>query len=344
MNAYQHLKIMCNKDFVRKAAADDLSRVITDIPFRLKYVMARVRSGQHDMFTASNGTVGHNFYRFIDIGAPTTVVFVAHHDVARHGIQNCNDNTASVCHLLELAERFSKQRKMLKHNVAIAWVDYEEECDSTIAGASQLARVIKRGDFARVTAVLNLELTSCGDLYWYSAKGPYGDIHSHLLDLKFDDVFCPLNDAFHLDANGVAATCIGSYRAKDRKVVVDQQRCGCELWMSCHKDSDTVEKWANPKEMAVFNDLLFRMPIDLVSDEDAVYDYDKQYEEPLAVNLPIFGTVKKEDDVVIDDDFYTAPYQPEPIPLTLEERVEQLELIVVRQQKMIEQLQLTGKE
>jgi len=280
---------MCNDDFVRRAEDDDRTRNITDIPFRLKYVKARVRSAEHDCYTAPDGTVGHNLYRFVDIGADKTIVFLAHHDVARHGIQNCNDNTASVCQLLELAERFSKQRKSLKHNVCVAWVDYEERCNTHIAGASQLARKIKAGDFGNVTSVLNLELTSCGDQYWFNAKGPSDTLQNHLLNLDFDQVFCPMNDAYHLDANGVAAICIGSYREQDRKIVVEQKRAGCELWTSCHKHSDTFEKWAVEDEMSLFNDVLFRIAIDLENDDNAVYDMNKQYVAP--PSRLTFGTV-----------------------------------------------------
>lgn len=267
MNAYNHLVKMCSNEAIRENIYS-LHHERGEPTARLRYIMAQDRSGKGRLHSYSVGhESGHNFYRIINVGAPTTVVYMAHHDVANPNSQNCNDNTASDCHLLELARRFARNRKDLKHNVVIAWVDHEERCSTDLAGASQLARQIKAGQFGKVVAVYNLELTACGTHYWFSNEEATDEMLA-VLDIKgFEEVNCPINDAVHMERNGVGAVCIGSYRAIDRYIVVETKRAGCELWRSCHAEYDRYDIWAVESEMKKFNDILYSL-VDLHQETD----------------------------------------------------------------------------
>lgn len=256
MNAYNHLVNMCSD----QAIVDNiysLRHERGEPTARLRYIMEQKRCGKGRLHSYHVGhEAGFNFYRTIDVGAATTVVYMAHHDVANAQSQNCNDNTASVCHLLELAKRFNRHRNQLTHNVVIAWVDHEERCSTELAGASQLAKQIKNGEFGNVVAVYNLELTACGTHYWYSDEKATPSMLATLDAFNFESVNCPINDAVHMKRNGVGAVCIGSYRAIDRYIVVETKRSGCELWKSCHAEYDRYDLWAVQADMKVFNDIL----------------------------------------------------------------------------------------
>ena len=257
MNAYDHLVQMCSDEAIR-ANIYSLRHERGEVTSRLRYIMAQDRCGKGRLHSYHVGhEAGHNFYRIINVGAPTTVVYMAHHDVANPMSQNCNDNTASDCHLLELAKRFNRNRKNLKHNVVLAWVDHEERCSTDLAGASQLAKQIKANEFGKVVAVYNLELTACGTHYWFSDEHATDEMRA-VLDINgFESVSCPINDAVHMERNGVGAVCIGSYRAIDRYIVVETKRAGCELWRSCHAEYDRYDIWAVRSEMEAFNDILY---------------------------------------------------------------------------------------
>jgi len=274
--AYQHLQDMSSDSFIAKQVKHNNKFKNTKPSKRFAFIQSKFRKGQFDEFTA-DGLVGRNFYRFIDVKAPTTIVFLAHHDVVVLNQQNCNDNTASVCQVIELAHKFSKNRKQLKHNVVCAFVDYEEKCSTLTAGSTQLAKQIKSNAFGNVVAVINLELTAVGKYFWMKPEGPNVELISHLEQNKFEQVTCPINDAVHLNRNGVSAICVGNFREEDRKIVVGQRRSGCELWMSCHSQKDTMEIWANESDMTEFNKVLFKLATKYKGKSTAVYDANKTY-------------------------------------------------------------------
>ncbi len=274
MNAYDHLVEMCSAEQIRANIAS-LHHDRGLPTARLKYIMSHKRHGKGKLHSYHVGhDAGHNFYRIINVGAPSTVVFMAHHDVANPNSQNCNDNTASVCHLLELAKRFSRNRKDLKHNVVLAWVDHEERCSTDLAGSSQLAKQIKAGDFGNVVAVYNLELTACGTHYWYSDEHATDQMVAVMDINNFEEVNCPINDAVHMQRQGVSAVCIGSYRAIDRYIVVETKRAGCELWRSCHAEYDRYDIWAVEADMKKFNDVLYGL-VDMHQETDTNVVFNK---------------------------------------------------------------------
>src|SRR3990172_12415244 len=54
-----------------------------------------------------------------------TLIFTAHHDIANPDSENCQDNTASVCNLLDLCKKVSEM-EIRQKNVYIVFTDCEE--------------------------------------------------------------------------------------------------------------------------------------------------------------------------------------------------------------------------
>jgi hypothetical protein len=207
-------------------------------------------------------THGHNYYHFIDVGAEHTIVYMAHHDIVNPKIDNCNDNTASVCHLMALHRKLVLRKDKLKYNVLIAFVDFEERCDHQIAGSTHLARKINEGEFGPVALVLNLELTAYGEEIWFST---FGDVQSDDIERLMEfgaghRVRVPLNDALHFGKENIPAFCIGTF---NKTAVKEYHDTGyCTLWATCHRSSDNFDEWAVKSHMASFNNTLVKIAVD----------------------------------------------------------------------------------
>lgn len=277
MNSYNLLQTMCSQDFL----FESIGYPITAPSRRVEFIQETLPISELHSYEV-DGETGHNVYCHIDVDKPNTMVFLAHHDVVRPNIQNCNDNTASVSQLMYLANRLNMNRHAMRNNVVVALVDHEETCDTLLSGASELSKHIKEGKFGNVVGVVNLELTSCGTHYWMNPEGIQDiAINRELENRGFNKVYTPMNDAVNVNSWGVSAVCIGSFRDEDYEIVVEKKRMGCDLWRSCHADDDTFEKWANETEMTTFNNTLYHLACNFNSSESVVYDMDKVYTKPV---------------------------------------------------------------
>ena len=169
----------------------------------------------------------------------SSVVYLAHHDIVNPDSDNCNDNTASVCNLLALADHYTNNQPV--KDVYIVFTDGEEIGGY---GSQRLSDQINRGDLGYVEYAVNLELTAFGKNLLVDGKNFEGE--SKLLDLTmatFSDahiVSTPFNDSIILRREGIDSLCLcpvddnGYGRALEGKVP--------KSWMVCHSDRDGFEQ------------------------------------------------------------------------------------------------------
>ena len=91
------------------------------------------------------------------------IFYTAHHDIANPDSENCQDNTASVCNLLDLCKKVSEM-EIRQKNVYIVFTDCEEIGGK---GMNRLLYDIKQRNL-NVDIMLCLELTANGTEYWAS--------------------------------------------------------------------------------------------------------------------------------------------------------------------------------
>lgn len=177
-----------------------------------------------------------------------SVMFLAHHDINNTKSQNCQDNTASVSNLLQLAKELSTTE--LNKNIYIVFTDCEE---SGGRGAVRLAERINTNVFGKVKYVVNLELTANGTELW--ADYNKGELLDRLLVVSAENnvnlnVFkTPFNDSWILRESNIESVCIGLLSKEEVEVV--NQKGYCNTWGVCHRENDTIEL-ANEGEMNVF--------------------------------------------------------------------------------------------
>jgi hypothetical protein len=118
------------------------------------------------------------YIRIAGLDQTKTVIFSSHHDVANKQSENCQDNSASVCNLLDLAIQLHREQPPC--NVVISFTDGEEIqglhrdlakgvlITPMNGGSNRMAMKIKAGDFGNVSFIYHLELTANGTHYWYS--------------------------------------------------------------------------------------------------------------------------------------------------------------------------------
>jgi len=175
------------------------------------------------------------------------LVFEAHYDIAtcspKH--ENCQDNTASVCHLLTLLKRDDFVG-------TVAFCDGEERVNFHKSGAK---RVAARLLFERAVNpalpepfVASLELTANGSAVWAEAQGnAIGN--DHPLD-AVASLSCPFNNAVWFRRAGIGACCVGTVQQADLTT-----RFSPKSWMLCHMAADKFELASRP-DMQAFNDTL----------------------------------------------------------------------------------------
>lgn len=183
-----------------------------------------------------------------------TTVYMAHHDVANKASENCQDNTASIANLLDLAMRLSVEKPA--NNVLIAFVDAEEIVKMPICGAKRLAQKIKANEFGELKYIFNLELTANGRNYWMSyhtdPNVPQNESANRLREVlpTVDRVRTPYSDSFVMEAEGLPCVCMGSL--DDQNIAWAKQGGGCLTWTVCHAMSDTFDAQANEADMDLF--------------------------------------------------------------------------------------------
>ena len=69
-----------------------------------------------------------------------TIIFLAHHDIANPFSENCQDNSSSVCNLLEFCSILKD--KELEKNIIVCFVDGEEPA-SFNSGAGRIGKLFK---------------------------------------------------------------------------------------------------------------------------------------------------------------------------------------------------------
>jgi len=184
-----------------------------------------------------------------------TIVYVAHHDINNPNSENCQDNSASVCNLLSLAE--SLRGKNVNKNVYVVFTDCEEFGGK---GATELANRINEGAFGNVEYVVNLELTANGRNLWSDSENFVTE--SSLLEKlnvegEFTSVKTPFNDSVRLRGNNIDSVCIGTLDDKNLKQVGESGYC--TDWSMCHKVADTFERGANADDMDNFVEFLHKL-------------------------------------------------------------------------------------
>jgi hypothetical protein len=192
-----------------------------------------------------------------------TVMFIAHHDINNVKSENCQDNTASVCNLLNFIAEL--QDKDLDKNVVVVFTDCEEFGGR---GARRLAEKIEQGEFKTVQFVLNLELTANGQniiientnevpLYRQPKKVLVEKCKESNLSNLIKEIckresigYCfsgmPFNDSMKLRDKKIDSVCIVSLPDNEKEEVIKTGRC--KTWTLCHKEDDTFDK-TNEEDM-----------------------------------------------------------------------------------------------
>lgn len=178
------------------------------------------------------------------------IVFMAHHDINNPKSQNCQDNTASVCNLLELCGRLVQTPPA--RTTYVVFTDKEEFGG---IGATNLSMMINTGRLGPIDYVINLELTGLGQSVWIDNE--FGMKRGLTrLATKFQEVIgeslsivnTPFNDAMVLRRFGIDAICVGILPEIEMKT--DRK-----TWYLCHSDHDTIDK-INGEDMQLFVDKL----------------------------------------------------------------------------------------
>jgi Iap family predicted aminopeptidase len=186
-----------------------------------------------------------------------SIMFTAHHDVNNPNSDNCQDNSASVCNLISLAEHFANNKP--NKTVHIVFTDCEEFGGK---GAKRLSERVNNGVFGNVESIVNLELTANGTNYWSDALTiKKAKMESELLTKineveMFVDVATPFSDSWVFRRYGIDSVCIGSLTDDDMQSVL---KVGyCKTWALCHKEYDSIES-ASAKDMDKFVELLIKL-------------------------------------------------------------------------------------
>lgn len=182
-----------------------------------------------------------------------TSIFIAHHDVANMASENCQDNSASVCNLIDLAIQLTKdvsEGNLPLNNVVIVFTDAEEPCNTLFSGAARLCNNILSGLYRGVKYVVNSELTAQGKNVWMSYGKP--NLLSNTINERHSDkgilkVFTPFSDSVTVREFGIDTVCLGILDDENYNFV--KRFNFCETWALCHSKDDTFENSANEGDM-----------------------------------------------------------------------------------------------
>ena len=268
LTAYEHLYNMCKH--VRNKSHSGAG-YINPITPRLEYIMQslgamgidwniRFLDSNNNALTSGGRKLANIVVEFkSDLHYASTVVFSAHHDIANPNSENCQDNTASVCNLIELCSLLQNTpSEHLTHNVVIAFTDCEEIGGK---GMNKLVQEIKNDVYGEVELMYALELTACGDKYWI--QGAEDDtqlfqlLENNIKDKKLTQVNTPYNESVNARRNMLDACCIGILTEDELESV--NSRGYCSTWGLCHSKEDTFERSANMNDMKHFNETLLKM-------------------------------------------------------------------------------------
>ena len=264
---YEHLRTMCNikNPFNSLLGSEEISPranyIIQELDkMGVEYEVETFPIGQERILKAKElfgleiqKNIYYNIIAKFTTPNPTqdALFFVAHHDVNNVHSENCNDNTASVCNLLDLAYQLSNQTHSKQRNVFIAFTDCEEFGGF---GAMRLSQRILAGDYGIVSHLINLELTAYGDTIWVEnaihdlGKKTLKNIEGILENNYFKELV-PFNDSVIFRMFGLDSLCIGTlYKKQNGKLNKDG-------WFLCHSMEDDFSQ-AQSKDMSVFVNFL----------------------------------------------------------------------------------------
>lgn len=186
------------------------------------------------------------------------LLFLAHHDINNERSENCQDNTASVCHILEMMKNL--KNKTLSRPIHFAIVDSEEHVNFNCCGSQVLAEDIHNGNFGDIEVCVNLELTGLGKHVWVSSFEKFPDsCESTINTLDAIKVRTPFNDAYVLSLHEVPAMCIGILDDRDIEIAMKSHGYP-RIWALCHSMEDTFDK-ISKEDMNVFQDKLIGLCI-----------------------------------------------------------------------------------
>jgi len=250
---------------------------------RVQYIMHQLEANnvpyERDLFRADgvwNQEMrdDHNKYinlyvRIAGLDATKTVVFSSHHDVVNKASENCEDNSASVANLIDLAIQLSKEQPPC--NVVISFLDGEEiqgmnyEPAKGIfvtpynGGSNRMAMKIKAREFGDVKFIYHLELTANGTHYWYSFQNqpnaPVNPAANHLKQLHpaAKRVKTPYSDSIPMEMHLLPSVCIGSLIESEMEIAkLGDMKKPCGTWAVCHSEHDLFETFAVEQDMDAF--------------------------------------------------------------------------------------------
>lgn len=180
-----------------------------------------------------------------------SILFTAHHDIVNIDSDNCQDNSASVVNLLDLARRIKEENPELNKNVYIIFLDCEETGGR---GSRHNATLIDEGKYGDVKFIANSELTAKGDTIWmepYITNTDYEDKINEINE-EVEKKGCPFSDAASYRSVGLKqAICFGILPAEQ------VQGRFPAIWSLCHSSRDVFD--ANKEDMANYVDFLFNL-------------------------------------------------------------------------------------
>jgi hypothetical protein len=223
--------------------------------------------GGYSSYGDATDTTAHRLINIIaepnpEVTGPA-IVFTAHHDVANPRSENCQDNGASVCHLLRLAALIS-ENPTASQRTLIVFTDCEE---SGAKGARRFAKDVKSKPFnddsrnvehkifGEISGALVLELTGHGDVYWTDCNHHDRDkeLHKRLekaAKKSLPKLSTPPSDVISFRENKFPALCIGTLPSEDMKTKA--------TWSQCHRMSDNIEG-CDSKDMKAFTEFLIEV-------------------------------------------------------------------------------------
>lgn len=191
-----------------------------------------------------------------DVKTKETIVFLAHHDIANPYSQNCQDNSASVCNLLELCSVIKNTE--INKNVIVCFTDGEEPA-SIHSGAGRIGRLhqAKQSPFDNVDFAINLELTGRGKIIWMDYLNAIQQYQEPSLCIPYItekikpevEVYTPFNDCYTLRYFGLDSICIGCFVENDKIQIKNREYP--DTWKLCHSPSDTIDK-ISEEDMSYF--------------------------------------------------------------------------------------------
>lgn len=110
----------------------------------------------------------HNIY----LKGTSNKIVMAHHDIMNPNSDNCNDNSASVINAIAA--------KVLNPELNVIITDGEEIGGQ---GSTVASNKINAGYFGEIEYVINLELTACGGLNFFTEPIPESNLYKKIMSL-----------------------------------------------------------------------------------------------------------------------------------------------------------------